>query len=261
MAANEAASMFDLKDRVIIVTGGAVGIGKIYSERMAQMGAHVVIADIAADAGDILAKSLVAAGGSSIFVATDISNAEATENMAQATLKAFGKIDALVNNASLMSTLPRRSWLEIPLEEWDRVMHVNLRGLFLCCRSVVPHMQKQKKGKIVNIASTRIFEGTPNRLHYTTSKGGVLAFTRALAREVGEDNIAVNCVAPGFTLSETQVASSTQSYLANSYDQGRAFVRPQVPDDLVGAVLFLLTNASDFMTGQTLVVDGGRFMH
>ena len=261
MAANETASMFDLKDRVVIVTGGAVGIGKIYSERLAELGAHVVIADIAAEAGDALAKSIAAAGGSAVSVATDIADPAATEAMAQAALKAFGKIDALVNNASLMSTLPRRSWLEIPLEEWDRVMQVNLRGLFLCCRSVVPHMQQRKKGKIVNIASTRVFEGTPNRLHYTTSKGGVLAFTRALAREVGDDNIAVNCVAPGFTLSETQVANSTQSYLANSYDQGRAFIRPQVPDDLVGAVLFLLTNASDFMTGQTLVVDGGRFMH
>jgi 3-oxoacyl-[acyl-carrier protein] reductase len=261
MAADHSSPLFDLTDRVVIVTGGAVGIGKIYSQRLAELGAHVLIADIAAEAGDALAKAIVAGGGSAVAVATDIADPEAAEAMAQAALKAFGKIDALVNNASLMSTLPRRSWLEIPLEEWDRVMQVNLRGLFLCCRAVVPHMQARKKGKIVNIASTRVFEGTPNRLHYTTSKGGVLAFTRALAREVGEDNITVNCIAPGLTLSETQLASSSQSYLANSYDQGRAFVRPQVPADLVGALLFLLTDASDFMTGQTLVVDGGRVMH
>jgi 3-oxoacyl-[acyl-carrier protein] reductase len=261
MAESAHNSIFDLSGRVIIVTGGAVGIGKVYSERLIEHGAKVVIADIAADAGEALAESLRKKGGAAISVATDIADAAATENMAKAAVEAFGKIDGLVNNASLMSTLPRRSWLEIPLEEWDRVMNVNLRGLFLCCKAVVPHMQKQNKGKIVNIVSTRIFEGIPNRLHYTTSKGGVMAFTRALAREVGDDNIAVNSVAPGFTLSETQVASSTQSYLANSYDQQRAFRRPQVPDDLVGAVLFLLSDAASFMTGQCLVVDGGKTMH
>ena len=137
---------------------------------------------------------------------TDIADERPSNAMAQATLERFGAIDVLINNASLMSVLPRRSWLEIPVEEWDRVMAVNLRGMFLCCRAVFPAMKAQKRGKIVNISSSRFFEGSPNRLHYTTSKAGVIGFTRALAREVGEFGITVNAVAPGMTASDTQVA-------------------------------------------------------
>jgi 3-oxoacyl-[acyl-carrier protein] reductase len=253
--------LFDLRGRVVIITGGAVGIGRIYSEQLSAAGMRVVIADIAADAGEKLAAKLREQGGEAFSVATDISKEKATQNLAAAVIERFGRIDALINNASLMSSLPRRSWLEIPAEEWDRVMAVDLRGLFLCCRAVAPQMKKQGKGKIVNITSTRVFEGTPNRLHYTTAKAGVIGFTRALAREVGPDNIAVNVVAPGLTLSETQLATSQSSYLASGYDQQRAFARAQYPEDLVGTVMFLLSDASDFMTGQTLVVDGGKFMH
>jgi 3-oxoacyl-[acyl-carrier protein] reductase len=180
--------------------------------------------------------------------------------MARAALDRFGSIDVLINNASLMSVLPRRSWLEIPVEEWDRVMAVNLRGMFLASRAVFAAMQEQKRGKIVNISSSRFFEGTPNRLHYTTSKAGVIGFTRALAREVGEFGITVNAVAPGVTLSETQVASSSGNYLGARLS-GRTIDRPQYPEDLVGAVMFLSSAASDFMTGQTLLVDGGKAMH
>lgn len=253
--------LFDLRGRVVIITGGAVGIGRIYSEQLSAAGMRVVIADIAADAGEKLAAKLREQGGEALSVATDISDEKATQNLTAAVIERFGRIDALINNASLMSSLPRRSWLEIPAEEWDRVMAVDLRGLFLCCRAVAPQMKKQGKGKIVNITSTRVFEGTPNRLHYTTAKAGVIGFTRALAREVGPDNIAVNVVAPGLTLSETQLATSQSSYLASGYDQQRAFARAQCPEDLVGTVMFLLSDASDFMTGQTLVVDGGKFMH
>jgi 3-oxoacyl-[acyl-carrier protein] reductase len=253
--------LFDLCGRVVIITGGAVGIGRIYSEQLCAAGMRVVIADIAADAGEKLAAKLREQGSEALSVATNISNEKATQNLAAAVIERFGRIDALINNASLMSSLPRRSWLEIPAEEWDRVMAVDLRGLFLCCRAVAPQMKKQGKGKIVNITSTRVFEGTPNRLHYTTAKAGVIGFTRALAREVGPDNIAVNVVAPGLTLSETQLATSQSSYLASGYDQQRAFARAQYPEDLAGTVMFLLSDASDFMTGQTLVVDGGKFMH
>jgi 3-oxoacyl-[acyl-carrier protein] reductase len=254
-----AASLFDLRGRVVIVTGGAVGIGAVYSERLVEAGARVVVADIAAAESEHLVARL-SNGGEILSAPTDISDADAVERLVQATLDRFGRIDGLVNNASLMSALPRRSWLEIPVEEWDRVMAVNLRGLFLCCRAVVPAMRRAGMGRIVNIASTRVFEGTPNRLHYTTSKAGVVGFTRALAREVGVDNITVNCVAPGRTLSETQIATSAAGYLADDYDEARAIARPQVPDDLVGAVLFLLSGASAFITGQTLVVDGGKTM-
>jgi 3-oxoacyl-[acyl-carrier protein] reductase len=180
--------------------------------------------------------------------------------MVQATSDRFGSIDVLINNASLMSTLPRRSWLEIPVEEWDRVMAVNLRGLFLCCHAVFPAMRERRYGKIVNISSSRVFAGTPNRLHYTTSKAGVIGFTRALANEVGEFGITVNAVTPGFTLSETQIASSSNNYAAVA-SAGRALGRAQYPDDLVGAVMFLSSPASDFITGQTINVDGGQAMH
>lgn len=257
-------TLFDLRDRVVIVTGGAVGIGRIYSESLIAAGACVVIADIASEEGEALAQRLSESGGQALALPTDISKEEDAERLATKTVERFGRIDALINNASLMSSLPRRSWLEIPVEEWDRVMAVNLRGLFLCCRAVVPHMRRQGKGKIVNIASTRVFEGAPLRLHYTASKAGVIGFTRALAREVGADNIAVNCVAPGLTLSETQVGNSSKDYLSsmtNKNDQLRSFQRPQVPEDLVGTVMFLLSDASDFLTGQTIVVDGGKTMH
>ena len=180
--------------------------------------------------------------------------------MAEATIERFGSIDVLVNNASLMSVLARRSWLEIPVEEWDRVMAVNLRGMFLSCRAVFPAMKAQERGKIVNISSSRVWEGTPNRLHYTTSKAGVIGFTRALAREVGEFGITVNAVTPGYTRARRRSLSSSGNYLASRVE-GRVFERAQVPADLVGAVMFLSSAASDFMTGQTINVDGGKAMH
>jgi 3-oxoacyl-[acyl-carrier protein] reductase len=255
------AELFDLRGRVIIVTGGAVGIGKVYSEALCASGARVVIGDIAAEAGEHLADCLKQSGSDAIFLRTDISDDAATVRLAQTAVEQFGGIDGLINNASTMSSLARRSWLEIPIAEWDRVMAVDLRGLFLCCRAVVPHMQRRRKGKIVNITSTRVFEGLPHRLHYTTAKGGVISFSRALAREVGPDNICVNVVAPGRTMSETQIATSDPRHLGDNSDLQRAFARPQLPDDLVGTVMFLLSEASDFITGQTIVVDGGKVMH
>jgi NAD(P)-dependent dehydrogenase (short-subunit alcohol dehydrogenase family) len=159
-----------------------------------------------------------------------------------------------------MSALERRPWTEIPLEEWDRVMAVDLRGLFLCCRAVHPHLRKRGKGKIVNVSSGRWIEGTPNRLHYNTAKAGVIGFTRALARELGADKINVNAVMPGLTLSDTQIASSAPGYLDDAYNQRRALKRAQYPEDLVGTVLYLLSDASDFVTGQSFSVDGGKVM-
>lgn len=251
----------DLTDRVVIVTGGAKGIGKIYSQRLIEAGARVVVADIDKQANDELAHALVEAGGEAISQATDVSSEESTAAMAKAAIAKWGRIDGLVNNASLMSVLARRSWAEIPVEEWDRVMAVNLRGIFLCCRAVYPQMKSQGSGKIVNISSNRVWDGTPNRLHYTTSKAGVIGLTRALAREVGDDNITVNAITPGFTQSETQLASSSNAYVGNKSSLNKALNRPQMPDDLVGAVLFLLSDASNFITGQTLNVDGGQMMH
>jgi 3-oxoacyl-[acyl-carrier protein] reductase len=251
---------FDLTGRVVIVTGGGKGIGKVYAREFAAAGARVVAADIDGAAAKAVAADLSAQGLAAIGLETDIASEASNAAMAQAALERFGAIDVLINNASLMSVLARRSWLEIPVEEWDLVMAVNLRGMFLSCRAVFPAMQAHKRGKIVNISSSRVWEGTPNRLHYTTSKAGVIGFTRALAREVAETGITVNAVTPGMTQSDTQVASSSGNYLAARV-AGRAIERVQVPDDLVGAVMFLASAASDFMTGQTINVDGGKSMH
>jgi 3-oxoacyl-[acyl-carrier protein] reductase len=257
MAVNE---RFDFSGRSVVITGGGKGIGKVYAEEFAKAGARVAAADIDADAAKAVAEGLRAAGREAIAIGVDIASEDSTKAMAQTVLDRYGVIDVLINNASLMSVLPRRSWLEIPVDEWDRVMAVNLRGMFLCCRAVFPAMKAQQRGKIVNISSSRVWEGAPNRLHYTTSKAGVIGFTRALAREVGEFGITVNALTPGITQSETQVASSSGNYLATRI-AGRAIERVQVPADLVGAVMFLSSSASDFMTGQTINVDGGKSMH
>jgi 3-oxoacyl-[acyl-carrier protein] reductase len=255
-----AADRFDLRGQSVIITGGGKGIGKVYAREFAHAGARVLAADIDGEGAEAVAREIVAEGYEAVGMRVDISDPSAVEVMAKTALQHFGTIDVLINNASLMSVLPRRDWMEIPIDEWDRVMEVNLRGMFLCCRAVAPTMKDNNRGKIVNISSSRVWEGTPLRLHYTTSKAGVVGLTRALARELGQHNINVNAITPGATLSETQVASSSGNYLATRVG-GRAFERPQVPEDLVGAVMFLSTRASDFITGQTLNVDGGKSMH
>lgn len=257
MAVNE---RFDFSDCCVLITGGGKGIGKVYVEEFAKAGARVAAADIDVAAAESVGAALSKAGLQAFGLGVDISDEASVSAAIAAVLDRHGKIDVLINNASLMSTLPRRSFMEIPIEEWDRVMAVNLRGMFLCCRAAFPAMKAQGRGKIVNISSSRVWEGTPNRLHYTTSKAGVIGFTRALAREVGEFGITVNAVTPGMTQSETQVASSSGNYLATRI-AGRAIERVQVPADLVGAVMFLSSPASDFMTGQTINVDGGKSMH
>ncbi len=256
----DAKTAYSVADKVIIVTGGGTGIGKVYSQRLAESGAKVVLADIAVDESDSVAASIREAGGDALSVPTDVTDENAVQAMADRAADAFGGIDGLINNASLMSVLPRGDWFDIKADRWDSVMAVNLKGIFLCCRAVYPYMQKRGGGAIVNISSSRIWEGTPNRLDYTTSKAGVVGLTRALAREVGDDKISVNAVTPGFTLSETQIASSSSNYMGGR-DEGKCFKRAQFPDDLVGAVIFLLSDAAGFITGQTINVDGGMYMH
>lgn len=256
-----AKNLFDVAGRVVIVTGGGRGIGRVYGQAFAEAGMRVVLADIHGEDAERAAAAIRAAGGEALGLRTDISHPQDTQAMASAAASEFGGIDALVNNASMMSALPRRPWNEIPLDEWDRVMAVDLRGLFLCCRAVHPYLQRRGKGKIVNVSSGRVLEGTPNRLHYTTAKAGVIGFTRALARELGPDKINVNVVLPGLTLSDTQVASSRPGYINDDYNQQRALKRAQYPQDLVGTVLYLLSDAADFVTGQSFNVDGGKVMH
>lgn len=247
------------KDKVVIVTGGAHGIGKAYCKGFAGAGARLVIADIAADAAEKTAAEIVKeTGAQTLALPTDVSNEASTREMAAKALERFGRIDVLINNAAVFSVVPmNRGGIEtIDPDEWDRLMAVNLRGLFFCCRAVLPTMRTQKSGKIINIASGTVFAGSPGRIHYVTSKTATIGFTRTLAREVGEFNINVNCLAPGNTLSEENPDEATIR-LRESSAGLRALKRVQVPQDVVGAMLFLASPLSDFMTGQTVNVDGG----
>jgi len=249
-----------LKDKVVIVTGGGHGIGKAYCLAFGRAGASVVPADIDAPAAEQVA-ALVAreTGADALGLRTDVADEQSTKEMAAATLQRFGRIDVLVNNAAIFATIPmNRGGIEtIDPAEWDRLMAVNLKGLFYCCRAVLPVMRRQKAGKIINIASGTVLHGSPGRIHYVASKAGVIGFSRTLAREVGDDNIQVNCIAPGSTLSEEKPTEDIIR-MRQAAIQGRALKRLQKPEDLLGVMLFLASPLSDFMTGQTVSVDGGQ---
>ena len=197
-------------------------------------------------------------GAASLALKTDVSQEGETKEMAARTLKRFGRVDVLINNAAVFSVVPmNRGRIEtIDPEEWDRLMAVNLRGLFFCCRAVLPAMRRQKSGRIITIASGTVFAGAAGRIHYVTSKAATIGFTRTLAREVGEDNINVNCLAPGNTLSEEDPTEQMIKFRESSVGL-RSLKRIQVPPDVVGAMLFLASPLSDFITGQTVNVDGG----
>lgn len=251
-----------LAGRVVIVTGGAHGIGRTYCEGLAREGARVVVADVDGAAATAVADALCASGLEALAIGTDVSDEASAVAMAERTLERFGRIDVLVNNAAIFSTIPiRRVPIEeITLAEWEQVMAVNLRGVFLASRAVLPAMKRQRAGKIINIASATAFSGSPTRIHYVASKGGVLAFTRTLAREVGPYGITVNALAPGATLSEEHPTDDDLRRHERRV-QGQALRRVETPADLVGTLLYLASSDSDFMTGQALVVDGGLVMH
>ena len=251
-----------LDERVAIVTGGGHGIGRAYAWRLAKEGARLVIAELDEAAAHAVAAELNAAGHEAIGLRTDVSSKDSTLAMAQAAVARFGRIDVLVNNAAIFATVPmsRLPFDQIEVDEWDRMMSVNLRGTWLASCAVIPQMRTQGYGKIINISSGTALKGSPSRIHYVTSKAGILGFTKTLANEVGKDNICVNCVAPGSTLSEENpddgVVKMRQAATAT-----RALKRVQTPEDLTGAVVFFASADSDFITGQTLVVDGGSCLH
>lgn len=250
-----------LKDRVIIVTGGGHGIGRAYAETFSERGASVVVAELDGEAGKAVAKSISDNGGRALGVTTDITSPRSLQEMAEEAIDAFGRIDVLVNNAAIFSTIgmSRSLFDEIAEDEWDQMLSVNLKGTWLSCKAVVPYMRRQAYGKIVNIASTTVYQGLPTRAHYVAAKAGVIGLTRTLAGELGGANITVNCVAPGSTLSEDN-PTEDQRELRERASQKRAISRVQQSADLVGAVAFFSSADSDFITGQTLVVDGGTVM-
>jgi len=251
--------MARLEDRVAIITGGAQGIGAAYARGFAAEGAKLVIADIAP--ADALIEEIAEAGGTAIHVKTDVTDEAACADMAARTIEAFGRIDALVNNAALWIHVGHKPMLEIDKAEWDRVIDVNVTGMFLCTRAVVPQMKKQGYGKIINISSGRALKGNINLLHYDTSKGAVISFTRSIARELGDAGIRANTNAPGGIMTENVLAQDTVRDLIAQGTATRAIRREQVPEDVVGACIFLASAESDFITGQVLAVDGGSAMN
>ena len=249
-----------LDDRVIIVTGGAAGIGRAFADGFVREGASVVLADINGEQAERSAEEIRQAGGQAMALTVDVSDQAQTETMAAETLSRFGKITGLVNNAAIAIRVrhTRAPLEEIPLDEFDRMLAVNLKGVFLCSRAVLPHMKGQGYGKIINMSSGTFFNGRENLVHYVASKGGVIAFTRVLAREAGPSGITVNSIAPGLTASETE-EHDMEEFAARI--PNRAIKRIEMPEDLVGAGIFFMSGESDFISGQTLVVDGGVAVH
>ena len=236
-----------LDGKVAIVTGGAQGIGRAIADGLEREGATVVVADLDPPDGGIRA---------------DVSSVADVEAMVRETIERYGGLDILVNNAGLYASLPMRPFDEIPLEEWRQVMDVNVASMFLTCRAVVPLMRARGGGKIVNISSGTPFRGVPFLLHYVTSKGAIVAFTRALAKELGKDSIHVNCVAPGFTMTDGVLANpEVVEKLRDASVAARTIQRDQVPEDVVGAVVFFCSPGASFVTGQTMVIDGGQYFH
>ncbi|MBI2528088.1 MAG: 3-oxoacyl-ACP reductase FabG [Candidatus Rokubacteria bacterium] len=245
-----------LTERVAVVTGGAVGIGRAYSRRLAAEGARVVVADIVDPAPTV--REIEAAGGEALGVSVDVTQEPMVRAMARTAVDHFGRIDILVNNAGIFAPLQPTPFEALSETEWDRIMAVNVKGVFFCCQAVVPTMKAQRSGRIINVASAIVMKGSPLFLHYVASKGAVIALTRALAREVGDYGIAVNAVAPGFVLSETVRQNPTLAgALSAPVVQSRCFRRDQTAEDVEGAVVYLASADSAFVTGQTLVVDGG----
>jgi NAD(P)-dependent dehydrogenase (short-subunit alcohol dehydrogenase family) len=251
--------MARLQDRVAIVTGAAQGIGAAYAEALAKEGAKVVIADIL-DGSATAAR--IANSGEAIAIGTDVASPASVKAMVAATLDRYGRIDILVNNAALFGGLAQRPFWEIDNSEWDKVMQVNTRGPFECAKAVLPAMRERNYGKIINIASGTVFKGTPLLLHYVGSKGAIVAMTRVMARELGAFNICVNALAPGLTMSDAVINNPTfTKAMTEGTKNSRAFKREQKAEDLTGALIFLASPESDFMTGQTMLVDGGSAMH
>lgn len=250
-----------LAGKVVVVTGAARGLGREYARALARAGAHVVASDVA-DCADTVA-AVAATGAKAIAVKTDVSRADETQALARAAVDAFGRIDGLVNNAALYATLRGGRFDAISETDWDAAMAVNVKGIWNCCKAVVPEMRKSGGGSIVNIASLAATYGLPFALHYTTSKAAVIGLTRGLARELGRDRIRVNAVAPSAVLTE-----GTREFFGDKHDKalevirtGQAIQRNLEPADVAGTVLWLLSDDSRFTTGQTIAVDGGTVMH
>ena len=254
--------MQNLENRVVIVTGGSGGIGIVASELMGQRGARIVLAELDGKRAEVEARRLREKGLKTIAIETDVADKLSVADMVAKVVDKYGRVDGLVNNAAMFSRVPmsRVGSLEISESEWDKMMKINVKGVWNVCSAVVPVMKNQEYGKIVNISSGTALKGSPSRVHYVTSKAAVIGYTKSLAMEVGQNNIFVNCIAPGSTLAEENPSPEILAVREKAVAT-RCIKRVQMPEDLAGPIAFFIGPDSDFITGQTLVVDGGSCLH
>jgi 3-oxoacyl-[acyl-carrier protein] reductase len=247
---------FSVTDKVVVITGAGQGLGRAFAKTFASGGAKVVIAERNVDKAREVEREIAAGNGHAIVVETDVANEASVKRMAECVDKTFGRADVLINNAAIFSTLEMRPFEQIPLAEWEAVLRVNVTGPFLCARELVPLMRKNKWGRIINMASGAVTLGRPNYLHYIASKSALAGMSHSMARELGPDGITVNAILPGATFTEIQRKTVSPEQKQRIVGM-QSIPRPQVPEDLLGVVLFLASDASAFMTGQEVTVDGG----
>jgi NAD(P)-dependent dehydrogenase (short-subunit alcohol dehydrogenase family) len=245
-----------LRDRVVIITGAGQGIGRAFAKSFAEAGARVVIAELNEERAGKVAAEILEAGGQALAVTSDVADPNSINEMVEVVIDQWGRIDVLINNAGIFSTLEMRPFDQIPLEEWERVLRVNLTGPFLCARAVLPAMRQAKWGRIINIASGAVRLGRPNYLHYIATKAALSGMSLSMARELGPDGITVNAILPGATFTEIERKTVTPEQKERIIAM-QCIPRAETPDDLVGAALFLASDASGFVTGQSINLDGG----
>lgn len=248
---------FSVEDRVVIITGSGQGIGRELARQFAAAGAVPIVADLNYEKAEAVVAEIQAAGGSAQAIQVDVADPSSVENMAAEVITAHGRIDVLINNASIFATIEKAPFDEIPVEQWEQVLRVNITGTYLCARAVAKHMRAAGFGRIVNVSSDSVTRGTVNYLHYVTSKSALIGMTNSLARELGEHNITVNCVRPGSVATEVDRTNNPTVAVRERAMSLQCIPHGMTPSDLVGIMMFLSTPASAFITGQTIACDGG----
>jgi NAD(P)-dependent dehydrogenase (short-subunit alcohol dehydrogenase family) len=248
---------FSVKDRVVIITGAGQGIGREFARQFSAAGAITIIADRNINTAHSVEQEILSAGGRAHAISVDVGNEVSLEKMVNEILAKFDRIDVLISNAAIFASINKQPFDQIPLDEWNEVLHVNITGTFLAIRAVLPVMKKANWGRIVTISSNAVRKGVVNYLHYVASKSAIIGMTNAMAREIGQHGITINCIRPGAVATEVvrKVHTSEDRRIAQMKEQ--CIPRGMVPPDLVGLAMFLSTPASGFITGQTIACDGG----